>query len=81
MKTIQELTNIANARITAMAVPCLTPESDQEDKNAYIQKVINEYYRQYLASTDWYVLRFSETGVSIPSEITSARAEARTKVI
>lgn len=31
----------------------------------------------YLSSTDWYVVRFTETGVAIPEDISQARAEAR----
>lgn len=49
-----------------------------------IQKLAeNESYdaKQYLASTDWYVIRKSEDGVLIPSSITLARAAARLKVL
>ena len=35
----------------------------------------------YLASTDWYVVRFSETGVVIPDDIKTLRAEARAKIV
>jgi len=31
----------------------------------------------YLASTDWYVVRFAETGAPIPGEVTEKRAAAR----
>lgn len=31
----------------------------------------------YLNATDWYVVRFAETGVAIPEEVTAKRAEAR----
>lgn len=31
----------------------------------------------YLLSTDWYVVRFAETGTAIPQEVTEARAAAR----
>ena len=33
--------------------------------------------KDYLDSTDWYVVRFSETGVPVPEEITAKRAAAR----
>jgi hypothetical protein len=36
--------------------------------------------RAYLASTDWYIIRKTETGVDIPAEITLLRAEARLKI-
>ena len=32
---------------------------------------------EYLASTDWMVVRFAETGVAIPDDVISKRAEAR----
>jgi hypothetical protein len=35
----------------------------------------------YLASTDWYVVRFSETGVVIPDEIKTARQLARDAIV
>ena len=52
--------------------PALTPEQQQELKNAQS--------RAYLAETDWYVTRFAETGVPIPDEIKQKRAEAREAV-
>ena len=33
-----------------------------------------------LASTDWYVVRFAETGVAIPAEVTTARSAARARI-
>mgnify|MGYP001766780143 CR=1 FL=1 len=32
---------------------------------------------RYLADTDWYVVRLTETGVAIPEEVSIKRAEAR----
>ena len=34
----------------------------------------------YLASTDWYAIRESETGIDIPADIKQARADARTEI-
>lgn len=34
----------------------------------------------YLASTDWYVVRFAETGVAIPAEVSAGRAAARARI-
>lgn len=42
---------------------------------------INKEARAYLASTDWYIIRNQETGVSVPQEILDARAAARTSII
>lgn len=33
--------------------------------------------RAYLVNTDWYIVRFAETGVPIPDEIKAKRQEAR----
>lgn len=42
---------------------------------------INESSRAYLASTDWYVSRFAETGTPIPEDIKTKRQAARDVVI
>lgn len=34
----------------------------------------------YLASTDWYAIRESETGIDIPADVKQARADARTEI-
>ena len=36
--------------------------------------------QQLLASTDWYVVRFMETGVVIPEEISLQRSQARERL-
>ena len=58
---------------TPIPVPPLTDDE--------IQKETNEEARSYLAKTDWYAIRFAETGEIIPSSILVLRAEARSKVI
>lgn len=50
-----------------------TPEQLQAQANAEA--------RAYLAGTDWYVVRFAETGVAIPAEISAARQAARESII
>lgn len=42
---------------------------------------INEEARAYLNSTDWYVVRFAETGTPIPQDILDARQAARSRII
>lgn len=42
--------------------------------------VSNEEHRKYLNETDWYVIRFQETGEPIPEEISIKRAEARAAI-
>jgi hypothetical protein len=44
------------------------------------QEQVNNAARSYLASTDWYVVRFLETGIAVPSEVTAQRAAARASV-
>ena len=46
-----------------------------------LQAEVNAEAKAYLASTDWYVVRQSETGVVIPADILQARAEARLRVV
>lgn len=48
------------------------------------KEVINEQrieeLQEYLNSTDWYVARYSETGVEIPEEVKQKRQEARKEI-
>lgn len=53
--------------------PGLTPEQ--------IQEQINQEARAYLDSTDWYVVRFAETGTPIPQDILAARQAARSSIV
>jgi hypothetical protein len=41
------------------------------------QAKINAEARAYLASTDWYVIRFQETAVAVPVDIANLRQAAR----
>lgn len=41
----------------------------------------NMMARKYLAETDWYVIRKTETGEEIPQEILDLRAQARLSVV
>lgn len=45
------------------------------------QVAINAEALAYLASTDWYVTRFAETGVAIPDDIKTLRQEARDRIV
>ena len=45
------------------------------------QEQINNEARVYLASTDWYVVRFAETGTPIPQDILDARQAARDSIV
>ena len=67
---------------------------DEKDKTAYqavlsvttrkdleTQAAVNKTNRDYLASTDWYITRKSDTGVAVPADILTKRQEARVAVI
>jgi hypothetical protein len=51
-----------------------------ENKEATKMVADNRLNLQFLHSTDWYVVRFLETGVPIPEEISLKRAEARANI-
>jgi len=57
------------------------PQYTEAEIAANAQAEINATSAAYLASTDWYVTRNTETGVAIPDEITAARAEARAAIV
>jgi hypothetical protein len=56
------------------------PAPTAEEIAALAQAATNRQARAYLDSTDWYVVRFAESGVAVPSEITTARAAARASI-
>ena len=59
-----------------------TPSDSQiqelDDESATFRS--NKDARKYLADTDWYVVRKTETGEAIPDDITTARQEARDRI-
>ena len=59
-----------------MSLIKIKPQSAED-----IQAQVNADALAYLASTDWYVVRFSETGVAIPDEIKTARQVARDAIV
>ena len=52
------------------------PELPEEEKAA----VRIAGLRQYLDSTDWYAVRFAETGVPVPDEVRRKRQAAREEI-
>ena len=46
-----------------------------------LQEKINQEALQYLAETDWYVVRSTETGAAIPQEVLDERAAARARIV
>lgn len=57
-------------------------EIEQEDITAKVaQEETNAASLKYLAETDWYVIRFLESNVAIPAEVSSQRAAARAAIV
>ena len=57
------------------------PEFTDAEIAANAQAELNVTSRAYLASTDWYVTRHTETGVAIPADVTTAREAARSAIV
>lgn len=56
----------------------ITPEEAEEIRITQEQKPDPiEEAKAYLTATDWYVVRFTETGKEIPTEVSTKRSEAR----
>ena len=58
-----------------------TAEMLEAEVTANIQTDANVIHQAYLASTDWYITRFLETGVVIPTDVTTAREAAREAIV
>jgi hypothetical protein len=58
-----------------------TSEQVAQEKAQQEQEQINNESREYLKSTDWYVVRQQETSVAIPQDILDARQAARESII
>jgi SHS2 domain-containing protein len=71
-------TNLITGKVTEHedAEVVITHESPEQ-----IQARINAESLAYLESTDWYVVRFAETGIAIPDDIATARQEARDAIV
>jgi|TARA_R110000744_G_scaffold362189_1_gene470194 hypothetical protein len=41
----------------------------------------NMIAEKHLAETDWYIVRFQETGVAVPNSVTASRAAARASIV
>lgn len=53
-----------------------------EDISAQLERErLNKEALDYLASTDWLIIREMDAGVACPAEIKQARAEARAKIV
>ena len=50
-------------------------------ENEFYAITFNKAARDYLDATDWYIIRKTETGVEVPADILTNRAEARADVV
>jgi hypothetical protein len=78
--TADGTTNEVRAPLRAVTARYGQAIADQLAANA-VQASVNAAARAYLASTDWYAVRFAETGVAIPEDIAAERAARREAVI
>mgnify|MGYP003297777299 CR=1 FL=1 len=51
---------------------------NEEQKEISEQKLYE--LESYLRETDWYVIRFADTGVEIPAEVKTKRQQAREEI-
>ena len=51
----------------------------EEERRAELERRLSEL-QEYLRSTDWYAIRFADSGVEIPSSVKQARQEARDEI-
>lgn len=70
--------NVVTGEITVHEV---APSEISTPSPEEVQAQINQESLIYLNSTDWYVVRFAETGIAIPIEILTARQIARESII
>lgn len=42
---------------------------------------VNAEAREYLTTTDWYVIRFTETGIEVPADVSTQRTTARLSIV
>ena len=73
LKTTQQINDEADGLIEASI-------AKESDRDSLILNIVNNNANQYLQSTDWYVIRSMELGETVPSEILSLRADARSRI-
>lgn len=62
--------------------PYLEYNRKSDEQIAAIERATtNALAEQYLASTDWYVIRCMDDGTPVPEEIRTARANARASIV
>lgn len=73
---MRQILNLQTGELTFDEDAPVTPQTHEE-----IQAKINAEALAYLSNTDWYVVRFAETGTPIAIDVLTKRAEARLLVV
>jgi len=58
-----------------------TANAPEPEPSLTDQEIINDESEAYLKETDWYVSRYAETGVAVPADVTTGRANARAAIV
>ncbi len=58
--------------------PILVDRPEPSDKEKARRRILE--LESYLTSTDWYAIRFADTGEAIPADIKTKRQEARDEI-
>lgn len=86
----EKIVFIAETREELENLPCVVIDKIEETDKQYfihngefvteIPEPIEEELQQYLNETDWYAVRYAETGIEIPEEVKQKRQETRDKI-
>jgi hypothetical protein len=68
----------SNGQIIERATPEEIAEQENQQKQE-LKKILKQQQYEELLPTDWYVVRFIETGIEIPEEILQQRQAIREK--
>lgn len=58
----------------------IEPQYSIQELEIQKQQSINKLAREYLNSTDWYVIRYQENGTPIPANVKEKRENARLSI-
>ena len=73
------LYRIAQEEVAAGEAVIIPFDNVAADAAQAAQEALSEA-SSYLATTDWYVVRFAETGVNVPDDVAAQRAQSRVTV-
>jgi hypothetical protein len=79
--TIINAINMEDAERLYLELSSGVNEDVQQTEQENEQYLLNKESREYLNTTDWYIVRQTETGVETPKVILDARAQARTTIV